>query len=596
MQPLVKPRAVEVALLSRMETRLPLPNIKERIFLYEALVRFDIFDAPERILQKLDRLDDWTEGDVHAIFVKLACFLANVKSVEQNPVRTTYRPLIAALRNEGSDLTQGNAWTWAKQHCESRGVHLSILKDVLLRADQMDSAADGYLAFDPDRTDTLLNSRATRTRRAANTAAIARVKTLTLDGMGGSGDDDDDSDSEEQDRAQTRRRDQVCKPLARPTRYGKDKGDSPRQLLRAEASRRSARRAAQMANETSSEESGESDDHMEREESVSDRSSDVVEVSKPTAVPPFEQRLAILSGLVVLALQTQEVSQEIQESARRIQEREKLGKEEERELRRKQEDEMRQLQHKRMDMHRVGKGKEWKEDMDKLARRQTYNMIDLHMDIHLLVEANKTRSGPLGVDVDGNEFWQLTEFNERMPADTTGHWSWCLLILGTSASIPHSTEGAEAQNKPSDREIDSYDGHKLETATSSSGESVRGLRAFYGVHSVEGINEVIAFVRYRRDLLVYEEKVLGCVKDKEFLKRELEISNATAQIPSRSSVQQPPSQDERARQLGTLQRERTRETKAMAAMQKSRHDQTEALVQRLVAVRKYYEWHAYQKR
>nr|UOP57110.1 hypothetical protein [Thecaphora frezii] len=58
------------------------------------------------------------------------------------------------------------------------------------------------------------------------------------------------------------------------------------------------------------------------------------------------------------------------------------------------------------------------------------------------------RTGPIGYDLDGREYWHLREYQDRMPRFTEGRYSWCLIVLGppfpAAPAKPAETDPASA--------------------------------------------------------------------------------------------------------------------------------------------------------
>lgn len=518
-------------IVERIDTRLPAPNVFERIWLYETLVRFDCFGIPKSVLKKLDRFDEWTEDHLHTLFERLLCCLAGVSNVRMAPRHKTYASLFKAYKDTEYDMKKGDAWEAARQTCEAKGILISPLQDVGITFDQQFSQKDSRL----DPADTLLAGRSSRGQRAATAAALARVRSLTV------AESDFDEDSEDED-VQQDNIDTNYSDEGSVTGLASD-GEADGPLSSLVPQRRSLRTQEAAARRTEEEAAPTPPpaESVKNEEAHNALSNDVI------ALPSFENRIALLCGLSTLLLQTPDVSDEIMHGVEKVRELEKEDKEESKELLRQQEIEMRVITRKRNDMYRVGKGTNWTEEHEALVKAHELAKISQHVGTHLQMDANKPRSGPLGTDVDGNQYWQLSEFNERMPGDTSGCWSWSLLIFGQYA-------GELADN----------------------GES---QKHFYGTNKVESIADIIAYIRYRQKLRDYQEICEEKRKDNEVLAAQQDALQSD-QNGSPKGVTNISSNRKRNRIKGELVQE-----------QDLRRSRTEELVQRLHLVKEYYQWH-----
>ncbi|UZJ53056.1 hypothetical protein CBS101457_002376 [Exobasidium rhododendri] len=438
-RPLRKPKVVELPSLRSLEIRLPHRNVLERIWLYETLIRFDILCVPRGVLKHLDKFEDWTEGQVQTILEKLICRVAGVSDVRSKAVRSVHKRLLESFQLSGGDLERGEAWEAAKNFCTSRDIEIVDLESVDILPHQVGSHQKiKEVQVDPSRT--LLNSRVTRSKRLAELQASRKIKDAAVKELEDSeeeGSSEGDEIEEEEEEDESDRYDASRRIMStRKSRPSARKG-SPT------ASRRSARqRGNKISRISTSAEAEEVEESSimgaERKETPESEVEEVepAKLAGPVRAPPFEERIAILSGLVRALIASKEVIEEINVSLKISQEIEKAGKEEEKELVRQQEEDMRALQVRAPSMTLVEDYCAWKEEFKKAKRRNDYSLLDSRMRLHLQLDAHKTRSGPLGVDVDGNEYWQLSEYLEEMPQDTTGHWAWSLLVIGSTFYEP----------------------------------------------------------------------------------------------------------------------------------------------------------------
>ncbi|PWN35568.1 uncharacterized protein FA14DRAFT_178937 [Meira miltonrushii] len=567
---LIEPKKAEQPRLEKIETRLPLPNVMERIWIYESLVRFDAIDMPKKaVLQKLDRFDDWSESQVHTMLVRLSCYLAEVKTLKQypQPSHMRFRPLIKALQEADKDLTRGEAWEKAKELLEHKEVDLPELEDVELRPDQMASTADESFSSDADKsitpTETLLNSRATRSRRAANTAARERVKYFTSNDLHIDSDDEESEKGDDaMDYADALNDEDDEKPILRKSRRSartvqqKEEDDQTRSDHRKALGLRDRSKRNSNANEPVEEKKAKIDSDSDDDEDVVFVEPEETKQEK-TPLPPFEQRIAVLSGMIELVLQRTEIRAEVEEGARLVRERAKETRDREKELLKKQDEEIKELRKKQTG---TLKTQEWREQMDEKSREHLIELIDIRVDLHVYTDANKPRTGPLGRDTDGNEYWHLSEFNEQFPADTTGHWAWSLLVMGKMSTIP--TQALRRDSTDAMVEEDAKDGEESVPASDAPEKPV-----IYGTNYADEINKLINFVRYRCELKCYDE-------EKQLRKKEDDAYNTV-------------DENDQKRMIKACSRER----KTLMSMHDVQKRDVKQLCERLNNIKEYYQWH-----
>lgn len=622
-QQLSPPKPVGLPQIEPIESRLPVENLLARMWLYETLVRFDMFDVPKAVLRHLDRFDDWNEDHVRVILERLLCFLCEVANIRVAPQGKKHGGILKTYQDAASDVSRGEGWEAVRRLCESQGINVPALQDVEMLPGQLAAA---HKVFVQDPADTLLGSRSSRGQRAATTAAIARVKSLSVNEL--RDDDNNWSEDEEEDRSRLKKRSRAKRILPSDDKgsagkSGEDAEDdvpSIRSSRRTKSSttklreashspqRRSLRtqekRQAEVSEPESGVESEGHDDssilsHPEDDENGGGQDNDRSVLEEPTmatpvAIPPLEQRVAILCALAELLLRKRTIAEEIVYGVDKVREFEKQLKDEEKELVRQHDEELKAINKKRNDMKRVGKGAQWTEEHDALVKEQAYARIDLRMNIHLSVEAHKPRSGSLGIDVDNNEYWQLTEFNEKMPVDTNRQWSWSLLVLGRG--YPRDATKSEHI----DEHADGVHPEKREEQSASE-DKTPSERQFRGANQVEEISKIIAFVRYRQKVKDYEEVTQELRRDDEVVAEQQRLVEAEAMGAGNnkggmagdgingngsSSISGSLGASGKARQ-----RERLKAKEDLLVMQDERRTRIDALVQRLTLVKEYYQWH-----
>lgn len=597
-KPLRKPKMEEAPTLQPMQTRLPVANLMERIWLYESLIRFDLFNVPKGVLTRLDRFDDWTEGLVQTVLEKLVCRIANIKSIKVTPLRTSHKRFVEALRIHGSDLTRGEPWEAAKTLCRAKEVRICSLKAVeILPHQQTDLRSFRSAPLDP--SEMLLGSRTTRNRRAAETRAIKRVKAISAREMEGS--EESSSEEEGDEKSAGESSDDFVEGMpCRGSRRAKVIG-----------TRRSARQRGRAI--ASSSESGEEDCRVESAEgapdvnviSDSEEEKDVVshgEPAQPLAAPHFEEKVAILSGLVELLMQTKEVAEEITVGSKHAIALEKEAREEFREMVKEHEEEMQSLNSRAPSMTLMQDFAQWKEEKHRLEREQRYALLDCRVHAHLQIEAHKARSGPLGMDVDGNEYWQLSEYVESQPEDAKGRWAWSLLVLGTTfnAVARAKADAVEERNAakggeisptqrralpevivdlPSKKQVANKGSTAVKTAADG---AVKGFTCTSDWHTIA---RLIAYIRYRLALREHDE----LTEERSMEEASSVEARSVVLLGAGSSSSRSTLVDEPVR-AATNEKRRVRAE--LRAVQAERRIQTEMLIKRLDVVRQYYQWHS----
>ncbi|PWN87141.1 hypothetical protein FA10DRAFT_262895 [Acaromyces ingoldii] len=380
---------------------------------------------------------------------------------------------------------------------------------------------------------------------------------------------------------------------ARPTRPSRESRSNGRKTEK-EAPRRSSRHIAKAA---SSNESDEEDGDIEMRTRATKRDSgserdEVPEASRtekkdeeeerPLEPPSFETRVAILSALVDLLVQTStEIGHELAEGIKMAALLEKQGRDEVKELTKAHDDEMKALNQRAPSMSKKNEYTTWKHERAELERRQRYEMLDCQVHTQLLVEPHKLRTGPMGTDADGNVYWQLSEYTENMPKDTQGKWAWSLLILGNanlcarkedqslSSEAAERETGAAAEVQHLSNEMKSPEGEVARVSCEV--PRVAHEKIWMGSNTPEGIEQLMKYLKYRLALKEHDEHVADAKKD---MVAAVDVSGELATPPP------PPTKAEQA--LRRAQRRQLREDQAI------RREQVESLLKRLEFARDYY--------
>ncbi|CAO1630250.1 unnamed protein product [Parajaminaea phylloscopi] len=655
-RPLKAPTPVAAPELQIIPTSLKAQNVWARVWIYETLVRFDFIKVPKATLAMLDKFDLWSHNQVQVLLERILVALAGMSSINNGQPKARLSPAIKAYRSFGDDLKRGEPWSAAKTLVEGSGHIVEELPHV-----QRDFAVDTKEAAETPEVDsgpTLLGSRLTRTRRAAEVKALERVKAQSLvdysrdflDEESGESDDDRSngrgawngtadgaSGSEDDEDMGPRRpgRQSARQPKAplisiaiegsrrshrqRSGQYGAG-GEGSRS---ASSGRQAALRARDRSSSTQSQATGTSDvdtenrSHADQEQSASPSPApQAPKQEEPIAAPEMEEKVAILCALLEAVLQTSEVADELKDGSARLPEIERAAKDELKATEKEWEEERRGITTSAPSMLKVDEFAKWKKDKEKRERNHRLRVLDVKMNALRQAEANKLRTGPLGVDADGRTFWQLTEFNEQMPRDTSGRWAWCVLVHGqpmTKHAPPADAMPKNAPNiSPLKQPVDVNGGddgarppiapvgtpskavpgspvtpRKAVTSDADAASDSSGLSSihdadadadvFMGTNYPPSFKDVVAFLRYRCAQREYEE-----LKEQQEAEKAGAGNTANADANANGSGSGSPAVSAAANR---------RAKKQLKEQHDARKVQVESLCKKLEMLRGYYLWH-----
>jgi hypothetical protein len=370
--------------------------------------------------------------------------LNNIHSNNAQPKAKTTR-VVKAYREFGNDLKRGEPWQAAKDLCENVGALVPSLPHIERNFDdEGNNPANDRDDTPADHEPTLLGSRLTRTRRAAEVRALERVKLQSLadyESMESSSSDegelpsDDDGGAREvdSDREDWEQDDDEDAP---PTRSSSRKG-AQRDRVVSEGSRRSGRQrqapssviadtaAASAGQRKSSRQivainasdsaSGSSDRSTATPapegEDADNKSTELTPPAEtgPAPAPEMEEKIAIICGLLEAVMQTPEVAEELKAAAVRLPAIEKARQEELKEHEKEWEEIKKEIWTSAPSMIQADNFNKWKTQKEKKEKNFKMRILDTRVNAYKETEANKLRTGPLGVDADGRVYWQLTE-------------------------------------------------------------------------------------------------------------------------------------------------------------------------------------------
>lgn len=141
-QPVIAaPEPEEAPLTTLVTTSLPAPNLYARIWIYEALLRFDAIPMPPAVLRRLDRLTNWDPRLLNQILEAVTACLAGVsmKALFNDSKHSAssglhgVASLVRAVRllHDAPDASaRGEAWEAAREWLQAEHVVIDELPDV----------------------------------------------------------------------------------------------------------------------------------------------------------------------------------------------------------------------------------------------------------------------------------------------------------------------------------------------------------------------------------------------------------------------------------------------------------------------------------
>lgn len=666
-RPIKPPPPVAAPELEVIKTALKPENVWARVWIYETLVRFDFIRVPKAILTQLDKFDLWTHRQVQVVLERTLAALAGLSNINTGQPKARYAPAIKAWREFGEDLQRGEPWQAAKDLVAALGHEVPELPHV----ERVFADESKEVAMDVDAGPTLLGSRSTRTRRAAELRAIERVKQQSLysyesqftDGSEeeedeldhkGSGRDewDGDADSEEDEMPRRGGRSSARQAAAASSSSAPEGARrSGRQADAARVVSSSSTRGRRIASDSMDNTPNrsrttstltDSDSEMDDGDTGADdtRTSTTTppaapappKPAEPIPAPEMEEKVAILTTLLEAVLDTPQVNEELKGSGARLNEIERSAREDLKQLDKEWEEEKKLIASSAPSMSKVEDFAKWKKDKEKKERNHKLKLLDVKMNALRESEANKIRTGPLGIDADGRSYWQLTEFNEVMPRDTHGRWAWCVVVYGEAlvrdAPPPEAMPGSapnvspvkatvasasQEQKQDDNDDVKPVNGASSEgegtdkqqqraTSTSSSGSDLTppppaAITAppgpvFMGTNYPPSISQVISFLKYRAAQREYEENRAVQEAEIAIAKEKAAAGGAGAASPDANGASGSGSGGSPSKAGNASSSIVSRKAKKqLKETQEARKTQVEALCKRLATVREYYLWH-----
>ncbi|EST08546.1 hypothetical protein PSEUBRA_001972 [Kalmanozyma brasiliensis GHG001] len=323
--------------------------------------------------------------------------------------------------------------------------------------------------------------------------------------------------------------------------------------------------------------------------------------------PDLETKVSILSALIDAAVMAENVAEELKLAADNMVSLDRAQKVANAEMEKEIVEELADL-NKRAPSIVSPEYQKWKAEKAALEQDHAWRRQDARVTAELAIDVHALRTGPLGIDADGREYWHLREYQERMPKFTEGRHAWCLVVLGKAfPADPNQPKEAkedagdvsmaevgdktkEEKNEADDSGLtsldastdndDADDGAKkvqLGLPTSKGGangqvDAATEARICMGTNDASTIKTLVDYITFRLERVEYEENIE--LQDREKLARmvkEGDSSDASDTAPSMYSIR-------KAKQT-------------LKDTQEERRRQVEQLVKRLTKTKEYFAWH-----
>ncbi|KDN53224.1 hypothetical protein K437DRAFT_253239 [Tilletiaria anomala UBC 951] len=468
---LVEPKKVDAPQLDVIHTKLPSENIAARIWLYETLVRFDAVETPANVLKTLDKFESWTPRSVQTIFERMICTIAGLgKNIQSGQPRAGFQSLVKSFRDFGGDNSRGEPWKVACQLLQDHEITITPLPVV----EHEFSIEDIEEPAPPSPT---LFTRMTRARRAA--VENREVKRMNLREASVSSwesegeseyDYQDVQDQEDGEEGSKFKATKIKLTLRRKGRWSasaenaedeiQPRRSSRTQRLQEESDEEDAsvretsngdREGDDALSAASGRNSAESESPSEKHEAKKEKTK-TPEPAGPIPAPNLEDKISILVALIELVLQAPEVNKDLRQCADEIMAVEKEAKAALGLLEKEYAEINSAVQKKAPSMLNRELFEAWKKEKRMADRNHKWALLNHRVQLYNNLNTLKLRTGPLGVDVDGREYWQLSEYVEQMPRQTTGRWAWGIVVHGKPFPSPAAMAAAAEEVRRKEEE------------------------------------------------------------------------------------------------------------------------------------------------
>ena len=178
------------------------------------------------------------------------------------------------------------------------------------------------------------------------------------------------------------------------------------------------------------------------------------EEQKEVESPDLETKVSILSALIDAAVMADNIAEELKTASDNMAAMDRTHKAANVEMEKEIVDELAEL-NKRAPSIVSPEYQKWKAEKAALEQDHAWRRQDARVTSELALDTHALRTGPLGVDVDGREYWHLREYQERMPKYTEGRYAWCLVVLGSAFPVDPNRRAEEEAKKEEDKDGDS---------------------------------------------------------------------------------------------------------------------------------------------
>lgn len=336
--------------------------------------------------------------------------------------------------------------------------------------------------------------------------------------------------------------------------------------------------------------------------------------------PDLETKVSIISALIDAAVMADSVAEELKVAAESIAAMERTHKAINADMEKEIAEELAEL-NKRAPSIVSPEYQKWKATKATLEHDIAWRRQDARVTSELAIDTHALRTGPIGHDADGREYWHLREYQERMPKLTEGRYAWCLVVLGKAfpvnsnqlqketedgqrdASMTDAAEEGRTASKDDDSALTSLDSTSDEEMTRTEAGDVKlGLptslkngthdtdhengstRICMGTNDPATIKTLTDYITYRLDRIEYEENVTMQEREKQ-----ARLAKDGEEVKSQSPAADGASTDKVETEESMYSIRKAKQT--LKESQEERRKQVEQLVKRLHKSKEYFAWH-----
>ncbi|SNX84800.1 uncharacterized protein MEPE_03509 [Melanopsichium pennsylvanicum] len=154
-----------------------------------------------------------------------------------------------------------------------------------------------------------------------------------------------------------------------------------------------------------------------------------VDDQRERASPDLETKIATIATLLDAVVMAEPIAEELKTAAENIVSLERQHRIANFEMEKEIAEELADL-HKRAPSIVSREYQNWKAEKQQLEHDVAWRRQDARVISELAIDTHALRTGPMGWDADGREYWHLREYQEKMPKFTEGRYAWCLVVLG----------------------------------------------------------------------------------------------------------------------------------------------------------------------